>query len=754
MRTRARSCALAATTAAAALLLGAAQVAHAQAVVYKETFNALPQGIWKDNVDQAKIKARPENAGIVSGCGPDGSNCFKVIYRQADGIHKAPASNPVFATSGGVIDWSASDSTHTNTATDVTQDNLMIDGTTNDLGKDTNAPVPGKAYTLTYDVYFEPGFDFAKGGKLPGLAALGFDSGCTEDGSVKRSGTNWSVRLMWRANGRVELYSYDQTRPSGSCGIDRMIDAQAGDPPYEVPGQIPSDDKFRFKPGIWYTITLGVKLNANDSVAYQKDANGNFVLDGTGSPIPVSGDGAEYLHIASADQSVQRTLVYPNVPLRDECNGTCPAKVPDTPSTWINGVFFSTFFGGNETKRTTCLPTTPPSYPGLTQALFDKLCTSQRVATIFPNLTWNPQVPSAARFDNFTVVSGYPAPSDTSPPTVPASLSATAVSTSQINLLWIASTDNVGVAGYRVYRGSTLVGSPLGTSFGDAGLAASTTYAYTVKAVDAAGNLSAASTARSATTLAPTADTTPPSVPASLVATPASSSSIGLAWAASTDNVAVTGYRVFRGATQVAAPGATSFVDTGLAPSTAYTYTVRATDAAGNVSAASTAASATTLAAGGATTTLSATDDSYVRDGSNSAVNYGKEATLIVKHDSSANRRAYLKFDLAGVPAISSATLRVYGSSSAATTLTAHATADGWSNAAITWSNAPAAAQAVGHVAMTTAARYYEIDVTAYVQAQASGDKAASFVLDESAGKYTTFSSNDSATNKPQLVVR
>ena len=86
--------------------------------------------------------------------------------------------------------------------------------------------------------------------------------------------------------------------------------------------------------------------------------------------------------------------------------------------------------------------------------------------------------------------------------------------------------------------------------------------------------------------------------------------------------------------------------------------------------------------------------------------------------------------------------------------MTAHATADGWSNAAITWSNAPAAAQAVGHVAMTTAARYYEIDVTAYVQAQASGDKAASFVLDESAGKYTTFSSNDSATNKPQLVVR
>ena len=753
MTTRTRSRAIAA--AAAALLLGAAQFAQAQTVVYKETFNALPQGIWKNNVDQAKIKAHPENAGITSGCGPDGSNCFKVIYRQADGIHKAPESSPVFATSASTIDWAASDSTHTNTATDVTQDNLMIDGTTNDLGKDTNAPVPGKAYTLTYDVYFEPGFDFAKGGKLPGLAALGFDSGCTEDGNAKRSGTNWSVRLMWRANGRVELYSYDQTRPSGSCGIDRMIDAQAGDPPYEVPGQIPSDDKFRFKPGVWYTITLGVKVNANDSVVYQKDANGQFVLDGTGSPIPLSGDGAEYLHIESADHSVQRTLVYPNVPLRDECNGTCPTKVPDTASTWINGVFFSTFFGGNETKRTTCLSTTPPSYPGLTQAIFDKLCTSQRVAYIFPNLTWNPQVPSAARFDNFTVVSGYPSAADTTAPTAPTSLSATAASPSQINLLWIASTDNVGVTGYRVYRGTTLVGSPLGTSFSDTGLTPSTTYSYTVKAIDAAGNLSPASAAKAATTLAQTTpDTTPPSVPASLVATATSSSSISLAWAASTDNVAVTGYRVFRGATQVGTPTTTSFVDTGLSPSTSYSYTVRAADAAGNVSAASTAASATTLPVSGTTTTLPATDDSYVRDGSNSSNNYGTETSLYVKNDSGANRRAYLKFNLAGISTVSSATLRVYGSSTAATTLTAYATTDGWANAAITWSNAPAASQSVGQVAMTTAAKYYEIDVTAYVQAQASGDKTASFVLNESAGKYTTFSSSDSPTNKPQFVIK
>jgi len=89
---------------------------------------------------------------------------------------------------------------------------------------------------------------------------------------------------------------------------------------------------------------------------------------------------------------------------------------------------------------------------------------------------------------------------DTQAPSVPTNLTATAVSSSEIDLQWTASTDNVGVAGYNVYRGGALVASPAGTSFADTGLAASTTFSYTVKARDAAGNLSAASGAASATT--------------------------------------------------------------------------------------------------------------------------------------------------------------------------------------------------------------------------------------------------------------
>lgn len=96
-------------------------------------------------------------------------------------------------------------------------------------------------------------------------------------------------------------------------------------------------------------------------------------------------------------------------------------------------------------------------------------------------------------------------------PTAPTNLTATALSYPAVNLFWTASTDNVGVTGYRVYRcigvsctPSNQIATPSGTSYQDTGLLASTVYGYTVKAVDAAGNLSAAATTAYATT--PAAD--------------------------------------------------------------------------------------------------------------------------------------------------------------------------------------------------------------------------------------------------------
>lgn len=97
------------------------------------------------------------------------------------------------------------------------------------------------------------------------------------------------------------------------------------------------------------------------------------------------------------------------------------------------------------------------------------------------------------------IFDGTEAP-DGSAPSVPGGVSATATSSSAISLSWSASTDNVGVQNYEVYQDGVLVQNVQGTSTTIAGLAANTRYGFTIKARDAAGNVSAASGRSSAVT--------------------------------------------------------------------------------------------------------------------------------------------------------------------------------------------------------------------------------------------------------------
>jgi fibronectin type 3 domain-containing protein len=178
-------------------------------------------------------------------------------------------------------------------------------------------------------------------------------------------------------------------------------------------------------------------------------------------------------------------------------------------------------------------------------------------------------------------------PADTAAPSVPTGLAATPGS-GQVSLTWTASTDNIAVTGYQVFRSAgggayALIASPTTPYFADTTVTNGTTYSYKVGAVDAAANASAQTAVVTATPLAG-ADQTAPSVPAGLVATPGSTQ-VALSWTASTDNVAVTGYRVFRNGVQVAAPTGTTYTDTGLTNGVSYTYTVAAVDAAANASA-------------------------------------------------------------------------------------------------------------------------------------------------------------------------
>lgn len=92
-------------------------------------------------------------------------------------------------------------------------------------------------------------------------------------------------------------------------------------------------------------------------------------------------------------------------------------------------------------------------------------------------------------------------PDDTEAPSIPTGHTATAISSSQIDLSWTASTDNVGVAGYNIYRGGVPIGTSTTTSYSDTGLSPSTPYTYEVDAFDVAGNESDKSASATVTTL-------------------------------------------------------------------------------------------------------------------------------------------------------------------------------------------------------------------------------------------------------------
>ena len=186
---------------------------------------------------------------------------------------------------------------------------------------------------------------------------------------------------------------------------------------------------------------------------------------------------------------------------------------------------------------------------------------------------------------------------DVTPPSKPGGGSAVAVGTSRVDLSWSASTDNVGVTGYAITRD----GSPLTTvgpdtlAYSDTTVAASTTYTYAVVASDAGGNRSQAATLGPVTTPDPP-DTSPPSVPGNVQATAPVSNRVDLTWDAASDNRGVTGYVVSRGGAVLTTVTDTAYSDLTVSPSTPYSYTVQAVDAAGNASQASTPATVTTPA--------------------------------------------------------------------------------------------------------------------------------------------------------------
>jgi chitodextrinase len=175
-------------------------------------------------------------------------------------------------------------------------------------------------------------------------------------------------------------------------------------------------------------------------------------------------------------------------------------------------------------------------------------------------------------------------PFDTTPPTTPAEIHATGVTTTTISLAWSASTDDTGVTAYEVRIGDTVKATVNGftTNAAVTGLSPNTTYVLGVRAQDGAGDGNWSGLATVTVTTAP--DTTPPTTPTSLHGTAITATAISLAWAPATDDFGVAAYDVQLNGTIIGGSSAPAFQVTGLSPGVAYTFAVRARDAAGNTS--------------------------------------------------------------------------------------------------------------------------------------------------------------------------
>ncbi len=187
---------------------------------------------------------------------------------------------------------------------------------------------------------------------------------------------------------------------------------------------------------------------------------------------------------------------------------------------------------------------------------------------------------------------------DTTPPSAPANVLVTTTGTTA-TITWDPSTDTggSGLAGYNVFKKNpdtsrtNLNTTPVtGTSYTVTGLTPSKAYVMGVESIDKAGNVSQEVVFFAITT----SDTTAPSVPTNLVSSSKTTSSVSLSWSASTDDVGVTGYEVFKNGQSVGTTTTTSFTASNLLAGTQYSFTVRARDAVGNYSAQSSALLVTT----------------------------------------------------------------------------------------------------------------------------------------------------------------
>lgn len=390
--------------------------------------------------------------------------------------------------------------------------------------------------------------------------------------------------LRYRATGTTTWTTIAVTGTSaGLTGLSPLTQYEA-----QVRSKCPDNNTSAFSASLLFT-TTEVQLNycASASTNTNDEYIGRVQLNTINNP-----SGAQfYSDFTGISTSLNKETAY-TITITPTWTGTVYSEGY---SVWIDYNKDGDFADAGEQVFTRAATnTTPVSGSFTVPATATEGSTRMRVSMKYNAIPTACETFTYGEVEDYTVIIAGQGP-DTQAPTAPTGLTASGITQTSVNLSWTASTDNVGVVAYDVYQGSTLIQSVTVTSASVTGLSASTAYTFSVKARDAAGNVSASSNVVNVTTLAPP-DTQAPTAPTNLTASGITQTSVNLSWTASTDNVGVTAYDVYQGSSVVQTVATTSATITGLSPSTAYSFSVRAKDAAGNVSASSNVVNVTTLA--------------------------------------------------------------------------------------------------------------------------------------------------------------
>jgi Calcineurin-like phosphoesterase len=244
----------------------------------------------------------------------------------------------------------------------------------------------------------------------------------------------------------------------------------------------------------------------------------------------------------------------------------------------------------------------------------------------------------------------------------------------------------------------------------------------------------------------------PPTPPGGLTATAVSTSQVTLSWQPSADDVGVNSYTIFRDGAELATVRGwkATYADRGLAPSTAHTYRVVATDGNGNTSTPSADATATTKQQGTVLKFQPAKDTYLSADTPTTA--YGTKTKTYA--DNSPVRKALLAFNVAGTGGcvIAAAHLRLYNVDASPRGGEFRPLADtGWNEQTVTWATAPATdAQAFARLDGVTKSAWYELEVTSLVR----GDGPVGLAITSSAYDGAGYSTKEGpVSQRPELVV-